>query len=61
MRDKSKTVNWEMYLGSPNQQIINGWKIDTFRPGDQVRVDAYPARNGSNLAYARKVTKSTAR
>ena len=56
VKDQSKTVNWELYLGSPNQQIINGWKIDTYRRGDRVRVDVYPAKDGSNIGYGKKVT-----
>jgi hypothetical protein len=56
VRDEGKTVNWELYLGSPNQQLLNGWKIDTYRRGDQVSVDAYPARDGSHVAFAKKVT-----
>jgi hypothetical protein len=55
-KDNSNTVaNWELYMGSPNQQMMNGWKIDTYRRGDHVRVDAYPARDGSNVGYARRV------
>jgi hypothetical protein len=61
VKDQSKTVNWELYLGSPNQQIINGWKIDTYRRGDQVSVDAYPARDGSRVGFARKVAAASGR
>jgi hypothetical protein len=56
VKDKSNTVTWEVDMGSPNLQLMAGWKIDTYKRGDLVRVDAYPARNGSNLAYGRKVT-----
>ena len=59
VKDKSKTVNWELYLGSPNQQITNGWKIDTYRRGDHVRVEAYPARDGSTVGFARKVAAAS--
>jgi hypothetical protein len=52
---ESKTVTWELYMASPNQQMMNGWKIDTYRRGDQVSVDAYPARDGSRVGYAKKV------
>jgi hypothetical protein len=58
-KDQSKTVNWELYLGSPNQQIMNGWKIDTYRRGDHVSGDAYPARDGSSVWFARKVAGRT--
>jgi len=47
--------NWELYMGSPYLQMMNGMKIDTYRRGDQVRIDAYPARDGSNVGYARKI------
>jgi hypothetical protein len=43
-------------MGPPNLQIINGWKIDTYRPGDRVKVDVYPAKDGSNVGYGKKVT-----
>jgi hypothetical protein len=35
---------------------MNGWKIDTYRPGAEVRVELHPARDGSKLGYGRKVT-----
>ena len=38
--------------------MLKGWKIDTFKQGDHVTANAYRARDGSNLGYARKVTKT---
>jgi hypothetical protein len=61
VRNASKPVTWELYLGSPNQQIMNGWKIDTYRRGDHVSVDAYPARDGSSVGFAKKVTAVSGR
>jgi|SRR5665213_850568 len=59
-QDKTgKDAEWEFELGSPNMQIQNGWKLDTFRRGDHVAVTAYPARNGSKFGYASKVALST--
>jgi len=55
VKGQSHTVTWELYMGSPNLQMMNGWKIDTYRRGDHVSVDAYPARDGSSVGYARKV------
>ncbi len=49
-------TNWALEMGSPSQQLLNGWKIDTFKRGDQVRVQAYPARDGSPLGYATRVS-----
>jgi len=59
VKDQSKTVNWELYLGSPNQQMLNGWKIDTYKRGDHVSVDAYPARDGSSVGFARKIAAAS--
>lgn len=58
VKDESNAVTWEVEMGSPNKQLAAGWKIDTYRHGDVVRVEAYPARNGSNVAYGRRVTPS---
>jgi len=55
VKEESKAVTWELYMASPNQQIMNGWKIDTYRPGDHVTVDAYPARDGSTVGFAKKI------
>jgi hypothetical protein len=61
VKDDSKRVTWELYMGSPNQQLMNGWKIDTYRRGDHVSVDAYPAKDGSSVGFARKVTAVSGR
>jgi uncharacterized protein DUF6152 len=42
-------------MGSPNAQMLKGWKINTLKPGYRVTVSAYRARDGSNVAYARNV------
>jgi Family of unknown function (DUF6152) len=56
-KDESNAATWEVDMGSPNMQLAAGWRIDTYRRGDVVRVEAYPARNGSNVAYGKKVTR----
>ena len=61
VKGESKTVTWELYMASPNQQIMNGWKIDTYRRGDHVSIDAYPARDGSRAGFAKKVTAVSGR
>ena len=56
VKDASNTVTWEVDMGPPNQQIMNGWKIDTYRHGDRVSIEIYPAKDGSNVGYGKKVT-----
>ena len=56
VKGEKNLVNWELDMGSPNLQLMKGWKIDTYRRGDNVQVIAYPAKDGSNLAYGKTVT-----
>jgi hypothetical protein len=56
VKDGGNTMTWEVDMGSPNLQMRNGWKIDTYRRGDRVAVDVHPARDGSSVAYGRKIT-----
>jgi hypothetical protein len=58
VKNASTDMIWEVEMGSPNLEFMNGWKIDTYRRGDRVRIDAYPARNGSNMVYGRKVSRA---
>jgi hypothetical protein len=53
--DQSKVANWELELASPNGLMSQGWKVDSLRPGDQVSVNGFRARDGSNMANIRKV------
>jgi hypothetical protein len=56
VKDDSNAGSWEVDMGSPNLQLLNGWKIDTYPPGAQVKVEIHPARDGSKLGYGMKVT-----
>ncbi|HEY4359349.1 MAG TPA: DUF6152 family protein [Bryobacteraceae bacterium] len=53
-----EVMKWDLEMASPNMLILQGWKIDTFRKGDRVTVDAHPSRDGSNRGYATKVAKA---
>jgi len=33
--------------GSPNTLFRNGWRVDSFKPGDKVELITYPRRDGS--------------
>jgi Family of unknown function (DUF6152) len=51
-------MKWDFEMASPNLLALQGWKIDTFRRGDRVTVSAYPSRDGSNRAYATKISRT---
>jgi len=50
-----KVANWQMELASPNGLMRQGWKLDSLKQGDQVTVSGFRARDGSNVANARRV------
>jgi hypothetical protein len=56
-----QTVKWALETGSPSVLIARGWKRDTMKPGDHVKVYAYRAKEKPNLAAARSVTFSNGR
>ena len=56
--EQAPQMSWKLEMGSPNSLLRTGWKIDTFRRGDHVIVNAFPARDGSSLGYATKVTRT---
>jgi ABC-type nitrate/sulfonate/bicarbonate transport system substrate-binding protein len=41
-----KEVSYQFETGSPNTMFRNGWRKDTFKPGDKVGIYAYPLRQG---------------
>src|SRR5215831_17276361 len=56
-----KTVNWDLETGSPNGLMRRGWTRHSLKEGDVVTVQAYRAKDGSNLASARLVTLADGR
>lgn len=54
--DDGKVAKWELELASPNGLMSQGWKVDSLKPGEQVSVSGFRARDGSHMANIRKVT-----
>jgi len=54
--DSGKVANWSFEMGSPNVLIRQGWRRTALKEGDQVTVEGYQAKDGSNVANARGVT-----
>jgi hypothetical protein len=55
------TVNWDFELPSPNTLMRRGWKRDSLKPGDVVKVTGARARNFPTIAYARTVADGNGR
>lgn len=58
-----KVVRWAIETGNPNALLRAGWRKDSLKPGDEVTIDGYLAKDGSptvngvqvKLADGRKV------
>ncbi|PWU01682.1 MAG: hypothetical protein C5B51_22335 [Terriglobia bacterium] len=59
--ENGRVTNWNFELGSPNVLTRQGWRRDSLKAGDVVTVEAYLAKDGSNLANARRVTLADGR
>ena len=56
-----KVTSWDFELGSPNALIRRGWLKNTLKPGDNITVAGYLAKDGSDNANARSITLSDGR
>jgi hypothetical protein len=54
--EDGKVVNWACETNGPAGLIRQGWKRDSLKEGDRVTVNGYPARDGSKMMDARRVT-----
>ncbi len=59
--ERGSVVNWNLELASPNVLIRNGWTRKSLQPGDQVVVAGSQAKDGTNMANARRVTLADGR
>jgi len=54
--ETGKITNWSFELGSPNGLVRRGWRRTSLKEGDQVTVQGFRAKDGSNVANAHSVT-----
>jgi len=51
-----EVTSWGFEMGSPGGLTRRGWTKTELKEGDQVAVDGFAAKDGSNVANARTVT-----
>lgn len=56
-----KTVQWMIETSNPNGLMRLGWSKRSLKPGDEITVEAYRAKDGSNTANAARVTLADGR
>ena len=54
--DAGNVTNWDFELASPNVLLMQGWRRDSLKVGDQVTVEGFLAKDGAKMANARRVT-----
>jgi hypothetical protein len=52
-------TNWGFEMGPPHMLQKAGWKKNSLALGEQVEIEGWLARDGSNHANARKVTRTS--
>jgi Family of unknown function (DUF6152) len=56
--DKGNVVEWTAELSSLGMLSRINWKRDTVKPGDEITIYGYPAKNGKSLMRLEKVAFS---
>jgi len=54
-----KVTNWGFEMGPPHMLQKAGWKKNSLALGEQIEIEGWLARDGSNHANARRVTRSS--
>jgi hypothetical protein len=57
----AEKVRWMVETSNPNGLMRLGWTKNSLKPGDQVTIEAYRAKDGSNTANAARVTMADGR
>ena len=56
-----RTARWMVETSNPNGLMRLGWTKRSLKPGDEITVDGYLAKDGSNTANAASVTLADGR
>ena len=56
-----KTTEWMVETSNPNGLMRLGWSKRSLKPGDEITVEAFRAKDGSNTANAATVTLADGR
>ena len=55
--DTGKVSRWTLEMGSPSAMSRVGWDRNSLSPGDEVKIDINPAKNGTKFGRLLRVTK----
>ena len=55
--DSGKVSRWTLEMGSPSAMTRVGWDKNSLSPGDVVKIDVNPAKNGTPFGRLLRVTR----
>ena len=57
VKDESgNIVKWSVEMTSPNHLVRYGWNSKKLKPGDEITVTGFPAKNGLKVLNLRKIS-----
>jgi hypothetical protein len=56
VNDAGKVTQWMIETSNPNGLMRLGWTKNSLKPGDDITVDGYLAKDGSSTANASRIT-----
>jgi Family of unknown function (DUF6152) len=56
-----KTIRWAVETGNPNALLRAGWRKDSLKPGDEVTIEGYLAKDGTPTVNGVQVTLADGR
>jgi hypothetical protein len=59
--EDGKTTRWMVETSNPNGLMRLGWTKRSLTPGDEITVEGYRAKDGSNTANAARITLADGR
>jgi hypothetical protein len=59
--DAGKTVRWQCEGGPPNSLTRNGWTKDAVKAGDEVTIEGFKAKDGTNTCNSRSIVMADGR
>ena len=58
---EGKTLQWMVEMSNPNGLMRLGWTKRSLKPGDEITVEGFRAKDGSNTVNATRVTLADGR
>ena len=56
--EAGKVTRWTLEMGSPSAMTRVGWDRNSLSPGDVVKIDVNPAKNGTSFGRLLRVTRA---